>query len=46
MILDVEMIHTKVVNLVYNFAVDLFFIWKHLESKIFISKFVDFDIYF
>jgi len=37
-------IYTKVlVNAVYNFAVDKFFIWKYLESQIFVPKFSDFD---
>jgi hypothetical protein len=45
---DVNMTYTKLVavNAVRNFAFDRFFIWKHLESQIFVSKFLDFDILF
>ena len=37
------MIYTKLVtvNVVCNFAVDKFFIWKHLEFQMLVSKFLD-----
>ena len=36
MISDVDMIYTKilVLNVMYNFIVDMFFIWSRLESVI------------
>jgi len=40
------MIYTELVtvNAICNFAVDKFFIWKHLESQMFVSKFFASDI--
>lgn len=45
---DVNMTYTKLVavNAARNFAFDRFFIWKHLESQMFVSKFLDFGIHF
>jgi len=36
MISDVDMVYTKVLvlNVMYNFIVDMFFIWSRLESVI------------
>jgi len=40
MISDVDMVYTKVLvlNVMYNFIVDMFFIWSRLESVIGVSN--------
>lgn len=38
--MDISMIYTKViiVDVICNFTVNKYFIWKHVESQMFISK--------